>query len=108
MFWDNYVKLCASLDKTPNAVAKEIGLSSGSVTAWKNGSIPYIKTVAKIADYFGVSPDDLLEEQKEKAPGISSEGLTDSERELLAMWRTLSPEEQVAQMAVWKARANRK
>lgn len=99
---------------TSYRVAKDTGITSATLSDWKNGkSQPKVDKLQKIADYFGVSLDYLCgkeEEtvQKEKAPGISSEGLTDSEREALAMWRTLSPEEQVAQMAVWKARANRK
>ena len=99
---------------TAYRVSKDTGITTATLSDWKNGkSQPKVDKLQKIADYFGVSMDYLCgkgeeAEQKEKAHGISSESLTDSERELLAMWRTLSPEEQVAQMAVWKARANRK
>ena len=112
--YEMFQKLLDERGATAYQVSKATGISTGSLTDWKKGrSSPKIENLQKIADYFGVSLDYLCgkeEEtgQKEKAPGISSEGLTDSEREALTMWRTLSPEEQVAQMAVWKARANRK
>lgn len=66
MFWTQYQLLCKTVGKSPNGVAKEIGLSSGTVTFWKNGKIPKSETLKKIADYFGVTVDYLL--GAEKAP----------------------------------------
>lgn len=60
MFWENFVKLCASRNTKPNPVAAKLGISSGSVTKWKNGAKPNDTTLQKIADYFGVSVDFLL------------------------------------------------
>ena len=62
MFWTNFEFLCRSVGKTPNAVANIVGVkSSGSVTAWKkNGTLPRQSTINEIADYFGVSSEDLL------------------------------------------------
>ena len=33
MFWENFVELCSQNETSPNAVAAELGKSSGSVTA---------------------------------------------------------------------------
>lgn len=63
MFWENYIMLCKGVNKSPNKVANEIGCSSGSVTAWKNGRIPKWGTLSKIAEYFGVTPDSLIGQQ---------------------------------------------
>lgn len=71
IFFERYSDLCASLDGTPNSVAKELGISSGSVTAWKNGTEPRPKTLSKIADYFRVSTDYLL--GKEEKPLINAD-----------------------------------
>jgi transcriptional regulator with XRE-family HTH domain len=61
VFWDNYLRLCNSVDKAPNAVAAEIGIkSSGTVTGWRKGSLPRQSVLIKIADYFGVDVSDLL------------------------------------------------
>ncbi len=71
MFFERYSALCKEHDETPNSVAKKIGASSGSVTAWKKGTDPRNATLAKIADYFGVSTDYLLGKENEKAPAES-------------------------------------
>lgn len=107
MFWDNFVLLCDRAGKSPNAVAAEIGFkSTGTVTGWKDGKIPYERNLKKIAEYFGVTIDYLLTGEKEKAPGITAESLTDEEQELISIWRSvMSPEERTKQLAAWKARA---
>lgn len=65
-FFDRYAELCKATGETPNSVAKIIGASSGSVTAWKNGTEPRYSTIVRIAEFFSVSVDYLL--GKEKAP----------------------------------------
>ena len=60
MFWEIFSKLCSQRGKSPNAVAKELKISSGSVTNWKNGTIPNNSALLKLANYFGVSVDYLL------------------------------------------------
>ena len=67
-FFERYEELCKSKGETPNSVAKHIGASSGSVTAWKNGTVPRLPTLTKISEYFGVSTDYLVgkEEKAEK------------------------------------------
>lgn len=57
MFWAKFVELCNKNGKKPNPVAKELGISSGSVTSWKNGVQPHDSTLMKIANYFGVPVD---------------------------------------------------
>lgn len=63
MFWQNFILLCSKNDQSPNGVCAELGLSSAIATRWKNGSIPRDTTLKKIADYFGVSVDDLLKDE---------------------------------------------
>lgn len=70
MFWEKYESLCRKKRKSPNAVARELGISSGSITKWKDEKIiPNGKTLIKIADYFNCSTDYLLgrnEKNKDK------------------------------------------
>lgn len=61
MFWDNFISLCTKVGKSPSAVAKEIGLSNGVTTAWRNGTTPRNAVVQKLADYFNVPVEVLLE-----------------------------------------------
>ena len=78
MFWENYRKLCEKHSTKPNAVAKKLDLSSGSVTAWKKGSVPHDTTLQKIADYFGVSVDYLLgADEKPVTPSSTDQNLAE-------------------------------
>lgn len=67
MFWNVYCELCAKENLSPNAAAKEIGISSGAITQWKRGIIPRIGSIHKIADYFGVPVEYLLKEDQQEA-----------------------------------------
>lgn len=60
MFWDNFYLLCQKINKKPLNVVSELGISSGSITKWKNGTLPRGETLSKLASYFGVSVDYLL------------------------------------------------
>lgn len=73
-FFDRYEQLCKSRNESPNSVAKILGASSGSVTAWKKGTAPRNATLLKMADFFGVSVGYLLgTEEREMLPSIPSE-----------------------------------
>lgn len=64
-FFARFEALCRKHSTTPNAVAKAIGASSGSVTAWKRGAAPRNDTLRRIADFFHVSADYLLTGREE-------------------------------------------
>ena len=59
MFYDNYIRLCNSVNKTPSAAAIEMGISKTSVNRWKNGSYPTDATMQRIANYFGVTFEEI-------------------------------------------------
>lgn len=85
-FWEKYVSLCSENGASPNAVAKELNISSGSVTWWKKGKVPHFQTLQKIADYFGVTVDNLL--GKEDAP-ITDASLSENEKILVELFRKI-------------------
>ena len=89
MFYDNYLSLCNSVRKTPSAVALEIGLTKPSVSRWKSGSMPTDATLQKVADYFGITVDELLGKEKQPTEGE----LHPANKKLMELSRTLSPEE---------------
>ena len=66
MFWKNLCMLCNKHNTTPNTVCRELGLSSATATHWRQGAIPRDTTLKKIADYFGITPEDLLRGPAEK------------------------------------------
>lgn len=89
VFYENYLRLCNSVKKSPSAVALEVGLKKSSVTRWKAGGNPTDATAQKIADYFGVPISELTEE-KEKAPTLTKKDERDIERRLSAMIEDLN------------------
>ena len=61
-----YEKLQVLLDKTNKTayqVSKETGVSTATLSNWKNGNyIPKADKLKRIADYFGISIEYFLEE----------------------------------------------
>lgn len=131
-FWNNFLRLCNNAKKAPNAVAKEIGISSAAIAAWKSkpDRVPQDRMLLKIADYFGVPVETLkgnealelagipvINEknrysepkrtnlgQKENAPGEMI--LTESENMLLELFRSLPPDKQELVVQTVKAFAD--
>ncbi len=68
MFYANYIKLCNSVDKSPSAVAEEIGIKRSTVTRWKSGKSQTDANIQKVADYFNVSVDFLKGNEQKEAP----------------------------------------
>lgn len=99
--YEVYIRLCNDKGKTPSAAAMEIGLSKSLVSRWKKGSIPSDATVIKVADYFGLSLNDLRKMQKEEKKPITSEGdrLSDVEEQLILMLRDAPPDLRTAAVA---------
>lgn len=85
MFYDNFVRLCNRMGKSPSSVATEIGLSRASVSGWKNGKKPTDATAMKLADYLGVSVDYLLGNEQKEKPATDSDGLTEADRRDIAI-----------------------
>lgn len=75
-FYEKYLCLCNSINKSPSAVALELKIGKPSVTRWKNGATPRDATVLKIADYFGVTATELMAGvgEQENAPATKGEG----------------------------------
>ena len=67
MFYDNFIRACNSVGKSPSAVLLELGLGKSAGTRRKNGHAPTDATLQKLADYFDVSKAALLGSQ-EKSP----------------------------------------
>lgn len=101
MFWNNFVKLCNERGLKPNPVAKELGLSSGSVTAWKNGVTPRDTALQKIAEYFDITVEELLEEKKPAENGGRAQ-------EFMRLYEALSPELQEAFLLQLRGLSNKK
>lgn len=84
MFYDVFLRLCASKNVSPSKAAEAVGLNRAAVAKWKNGATPSAVTAIKLADYFGVTTDYLLGKptQKETPPALTKKDERDIERKL--------------------------
>ena len=53
--------------RKPAAVAEELVFSNSMPTSWKNGALPRMSSRKKIADYFGITVEELMGTKKEPA-----------------------------------------
>ena len=86
VFYDVFNSLCAAKGISCKRASMEIGLSNSTAAKWKRtGATPNGDTLSKIADYFGVTTDYLLNgEQKEKPSTVSGEEHSYTDLQLLA------------------------
>lgn len=74
MFFDIYCELCKNKKISPSAAAIAMGINKGTVSVWKKrGTIPQTQQLQKIADYFDVSVDFLMNNEKKDTSAISGD-----------------------------------
>ena len=61
MFYDVFTELCKSINKSRSTVVEEIGLQRSVVSKWKSGGTPSGKSLERLAIYFDVSKDYLID-----------------------------------------------
>lgn len=84
MFFDQLEYLCKKNDITVSGLAKQLGMSTGTIAKWKNGAIPNGETILKFSQYFGTSTDYLLTGK------LQTSDLCKDEIEFLGLFRSLS------------------
>lgn len=92
--YENISELCKAMGITGAKMCKDIGVSKSLMTSLKTGRTSTINshTAQKIADYFGVSVDELLgsaPEQTKKAPGEIAGGQSEKVVEAMKLLSTL-------------------
>lgn len=101
MFWENFVRECEKIEKYPSYVAEELGFNKSAVTSWKNGSLPRVASRKKIADYFGVTVDELMGTKKEPA-GMGE--LDKQMQEIVELLNSATPEQRNAVETLLRSR----
>ncbi len=62
VFWRKYNELCDERGVKPRALATELGISAATVTKWVNDGMPNLDMITRIAEYFDVPIDYLINE----------------------------------------------
>ncbi len=88
IFSNNLKNLLSKIGKSQTEMAKELNFPEMTVSNWTNAkTYPRIDKIEKMANYFGVSKADLVEE----APAEKTENkLTDREENLLKDYNSLN------------------
>ena len=105
--YEIFVDLLQKNNLTPYQFSKKAGVPQSSLSDWKCGkSTPKQDKLKKIADYFGVSVDYLMTgEEKEKTPPVG-EVLTEGERLLIKLYRSISDDRQPMAIKLMECIAN--
>lgn len=97
MFFDSLKVACAQQGTSPTSLLKKLGMSTSSVTSWKNGVIPSLKTVYQLAEALGIDPAQLLEgsgetqggDTKKKTPVLTEKDKRDVARDVTRIMDSL-------------------
>ena len=93
MFYSNLLRLCSERGISPSALLVHLGISKAGLKRWRDGTEPSNPIKKKLADYFGITVEELVSGQI-KAPTLQPEGeRSDLDNELTAMLRRLTPEQ---------------
>lgn len=92
MFYERFVQLCAGNNEKPTTVLKKIGVSSGNLNNWKNGTSVKSDILMQLSEHFNVSVDYLLGRIDEPNPSTENNNVTLSsdQNRLLQMYALLS------------------
>lgn len=94
MFFDKFSSLCKEKGVSCSKAVENIGLNRTVVVKWKNGSIPSGSTLTKLATYFDVPVDYLLDKKDDNAEALSSAtSLSSSQKQLVELAESLTDEE---------------
>ena len=97
MFKKNFINFCNIKGVAPTVVCRDIGLSNAIYSNWTDESVPRRTTLMKIANYFGITVEELLAddpsaETKKEPTGIADE-LPDDIKIIAGLVGRLSPEQ---------------
>ena len=97
MFKENFIRLCNQKGESPSSVCRNVGITPATFSCWTSESVPRKATLMRIADYFGVTVDELLaepaqtpvEEAMAKLTASMQEALDSMEKEKSPLLRSL-------------------
>lgn len=88
MFKEKFIKMCNTAGESPSSVCRAVGIAPATFSNWTDESVPRRATLMRIADYFGVSVDYFLTEDRDK-----SEKVDEAVSELISLAKQLTEEQ---------------
>ena len=93
MFKENFIRLCNEKKESPSSVCSKVGITPATFSCWTEKSIPRKATLMRIADYFGVTVEDLLSEDEKKPVHVdepTGTSLSPEEKLLLSCYKKMT------------------
>ena len=107
MFYDTFHKLCESKGVTDSRACIEMGFSRSYAAKMKNkNGAPSMDKLSTMANYFGVTVDYLLNEEKENPTSVAADGVDELDKEALDIMHQLPPEKRAAGLAMLRGLLN--
>ena len=85
MFKQNFERICVEKGYSPTAVCIAVGISKSNYSNWNDDTMPRKTTLIKIAEYLGVSVEELTTGNKTT--------LSEEEKQLVSLIGQLTDEE---------------
>lgn len=89
-FWEKYEKLCLDNGYTPTNAAKEIGVSTGTISGWRHGAKPNKAALKKVSSFFHVNVEYLVSDQIEVSMQPSQKTIGEKTLEVFSNLMSLS------------------
>lgn len=83
VFVTNFYKLCTMKKIAPTAALSEMGVGRSVFKKWKDGSTPHEYTAHRVADYFGVTVEDMNNPDFSPSPSLFSKETQSEQAEML-------------------------
>lgn len=90
MFYERFIQLCKDNNEKPTNVLKSIGVSSGNLNNWKNGTSVKSDILVQLSEHFNVTTDYLLGKEKNEFTKLNV-----AEKLLLKMFNSFSDEDKI-------------
>ena len=94
MFKKNFIKFCNQIGEAPTTVCVKVGLTKATFTHWSETTVPRESTLYKIADYLGVTVEQLLADEEPKVESVKKESTHENmDAEFADLYPQLTEEE---------------
>ncbi len=104
---ENIDALLVKFEITAEQLARVADVNPSSVARWRKNSQMRKSSLERICDFFGLTEDDLLSTENGLAAKehgrVPDAGLSEDERELLSLFRSMGDEKKLALLSVARA-----
>ena len=98
VFAANLSRYIERSDKSKRSLAREIGVSASTICDWTSGrAYPRMDKLQRLADCFGISKADLVEERN-----VSKESVSEKEQEIIDLFHKIPEEKRESVLSIFR------